>query len=242
MLEAEVSAVQITESTLVADIAASIPSSVPVFQERGVDFCCGGKKPIGTVCEEQGLSFDEIVAAIDASERVSAPGQRNWTHEPLRALVDHIVRTYHDPLRRELPRLTAIASKVLQVHGSKSIRLGRVEEIVEELSKELLSHMDTEELALFPAICALEDGDSPALAVPGPIDSMERDHDRAGRLLAELRVLTDGYDVPEWSCSTFRTLYRELEGMETSMHEHVHLENNVLFPRALRLADTRSPY
>lgn len=227
---------QITENTPVADIAASVPSSIRVFQERGVDFCCGGRKPIGVVCEEQGLSFSDIVGAIKASAAVSAPGQTDWTQEPLHALVDHIIRTYHDPLRRELPRLQAIASKVLQVHGSKSIRLGRVEEIVEELSDEMTSHMDTEELALFPAIRALEDGDSPRLAVVGPIDAMEREHDRAGRLLAELRELTDSYVVPEWSCTTFQTLYRELEEVETSMHEHVHLENNVLFPRALRLA------
>lgn len=228
----------ITENTSVADIAASIPSSVRVFQERGVDFCCGGKKPIGIVCEEQGLSFPDLAAAIEASAAVVAPGQRDWTREPLHALVDHIIRTYHDPLRRELPRLQAIASKVLEVHGSKLIHLGRVEEVVEELSEEMTSHMDTEELALFPAICTLEEGGSPRLAVGTPIDAMEREHDRAGRLLAELRDLTDSYVVPEWSCSTFRALYRELEEVETSMHEHVHLENNVLFPRALQLEAT----
>jgi regulator of cell morphogenesis and NO signaling len=235
MLDAEVSAVQITEHTPVADIAASIPSSVRVFEERGVDFCCGGKKPIGSVCEEQGLSFRDMVAAIEASAAMSAPGQRDWTQESLQALVDHIIRTYHDPLRQQLPWLQAIAAKVLEVHGSKSRHLARVEEIVEELSKELIGHMDTEELALFPAICAIEAGGSARLAVAGPIESMERDHDRAGRLLAELRELTDSYSVPEWSCSTFRTLYRELEEVEISMHEHVHLENNVLFPRALQL-------
>ncbi len=235
VLDAEVSAVQITENTPIADIAASIPSSVRVFQARGVDFCCGGKTPIGFACEEQGLSFLDMVAAIEASAAVSAPGQRDWTQEPLQALVDYIIRTYHDPLRRQLPRLQAIASKVLQVHGAKSIHLGRVEEIVEELSEDLIAHMDTEELALFPAICAIEAGRPASLAVAGPIESMEREHDGAGRLLAELRELTDSYIVPEWSCSTFRTLYRELEEVETSMHEHVHLENNVLFPRALQL-------
>jgi len=238
MLDAEVSAVQITENTPIADIAASVPSSVHVFQERGVDFCCGGKKPIGLVCEEQGLSFPDMVAAIEASAAVSAPGQRDWTQEPLQALIDHIIRTYHDPLRRQLPQLQAIASKVLQVHGSRSIHLGRIEEIVEELSEELIAHMDTEELALFPAICEIEVGGSARLTIGGPIDAMEREHDRAGRLLAEIRELTDSYIVPEWSCSTFRTLYRELEDVEKSMHEHVHLENNVLFPRALQLEAT----
>lgn len=226
---------QITEHTFVGDIAAAIPTSVRVFQERGVDFCCGGKKPIGIVCEEQGLSFPDMVAEIEASAAVPAPGQRDWTHEPLHALVDHIIRTYHDPLRRELPRLQAIASKVLEVHGTKLLNLGRIEEIVGDLSAEMISHMDTEELALFPAICALEEGRSPTLAMGTPIDAMEREHDRTGRLIAEVRDLTDSYVVPEWSCSTLRALYRELEEIETSMHEHVHLENNVLFPRALRL-------
>lgn len=177
-----------------------------------------------------------MVAAIQALDGGSVPDQTDWTHEPLHALVDHIIRTYHDPLKRETPRLQALVSKVLQAHSPTSVPLARVEQIVQKPSEELTGHMDTEELALFPAICALEDGDSPRLAVAAPIDTMEREHDRAGQLLAELRELTDSYAVPESSCNTFRTLYRELEQVEASMHEHVHLENNVLFPPALRLA------
>ncbi len=227
----------ITEQTPVADIAAALPSSVRVFEEKGVDFCCGGKKPIGVVCAEHGLSFDELAAAIDQSARTTPSDQRDWTGAPLHELIDHVIRTYHDPLRAGLPRLQAIAGKVAQVHGSRDGHLARVEEIVDELHDDLLAHIDKEEMVAFPAVRALEHGDRDAAAdVALFVEALEQEHDGAGELLAELRRLTGGYAQPEWSCNTFSTLYRELQDLETSLHVHVHLENNILFPRALRQA------
>lgn len=228
---------QITENMSVADIAAALPSSVRVFEEHGVDFCCGGKKPIGVVCEEQGLSFPELASEIAASTATAAPDDREWAQEPLSALIAHIIRAYHDPLRAELPRLQALASKVAQVHGPNAAHLIRVEEVVDELSSDMMQHMEKEELVLFPAIRAVESGDDiAAVEIAMPVGIMEQEHDRAGALLAELRRITDAYVTPAWGCNTFRTLYRELEQFEASMHQHVHLENNILFPRALRRA------
>lgn len=224
----------ITENTSIADIAAALPSSVRIFEQHGVDFCCGGKKPIGLACEEQGLAFGELVAAIEASASGPAADPHDWKHESLDALIIHVVRTYHEAHRAELPRLQAIAAKVAQVHGAKASHLARIEEIVEELSEDLIPHMDKEELVLFPAIRALERGDAGSAAdVALFVDALEEEHDRAGDLLAELRRLTDAYVAPEWGCNTVHTLYRELQHFEKAMHLHVHLENNVLFPRAL---------
>ncbi len=225
----------ITETTTVAEIATAVPGSVRVFQRHGIDFCCGGKTPLAVACREHGVPFAEIANAIEASAAQPAD-QRDWTSAPLHTLVDHIVRTYHDPLREELPRLEAMAAKVSRVHGEKASHLARVEAIVNELSAELRAHMRKEEMVLFPGIRAIEAGGSAALSISAPIAVMEHEHDHAGLLLSELRALTGGYSAPDWACGTFHALYQGLAELESTMHVHVHLENNILFPRALGLS------
>jgi regulator of cell morphogenesis and NO signaling len=109
----------VTETVTVAEIATQQPSSIRVFQRFGIDFCCGGKRPLHVVCEDQGLSFHELASALEAAECSPLAGSRDWTTQPLHALIDHIVTTYHDALRAELPRLEALAAKVVAVHGAK---------------------------------------------------------------------------------------------------------------------------
>ena len=231
----------ITETTPVGDIAAAMPSSVRVFQRLGIDFCCGGRQTLRTVCDNQGLSLAETVAAIEASAP-AAPDDRDWTRESLSALTDYIVATYHTALREELPRLQAMASKVAHVHGAKSANLAQVDETVTALSTELKAHMAKEETVLFPAICGIEAERSDRGGwIAAPISVLEHEHDHAGELLARLRQLTDGYTPPEWGCATMRALYHGLEELEAAMHVHVHLENNVLFPRALRQSAAAAP-
>ena len=232
----------ITEQTTVADIASAIPSSIRVFQRHGIDFCCGGKTPLAVVCRERGVPFGELVGAIEASAQAPQPDATDWNTAPLSRVIDHIIATYHRPLGDELTRLEAMASKVHRVHGGKAAHLARLEAIVLELGRELRSHMRKEELVLFPAICALEQGQSDAGArIEAPVAVMEHEHDHAGLLLSELRVITDGYVPPAWACATFRALYQGLAEFEAAMHVHVHLENNILFPRALALAGTLEP-
>ncbi|MGD9903018.1 MAG: iron-sulfur cluster repair di-iron protein [Vicinamibacterales bacterium] len=226
----------ITEQTTVADIASAVPSSVRVFQRHGIDFCCGGKAPLRSACRAHGVSVAEILSAIEASA-AERHDERDWTREPLDALIDHIVSTYHDALREELPRLEAMAAKVADVHGARAPVLRRLAAAVTALSAELRAHMDAEERVLFPAVRAAGRGSHrPGSPLSVPISALEDEHDRAGRLLLELRTSTDGYVPPAWACATFRALYQGLSELESSMHVHVHLENNVLFPRAMRLA------
>ena len=230
----------ITEQTTISDIAAAVPSSVRVFQRVGIDFCCGGSKPIGVACEEQRLSFADVAREIDAASARWQDDDRDWTREPLHALADHIVATYHAKLRGEMPRLEAMAAKVRRAHGMKASHLlRRLEAIVLELSADLQDHMRKEEAILFPAIKAVEAGERPRLPVglASPIAVMESEHDHAGALLLELRAITNGYTPPDWACPTTRALYSGLAELEHDMHVHVHLENNVLFPGAIRLAD-----
>ncbi len=229
----------ITERTTIAEIAAALPSSVRVFQRHGIDFCCGGKKPFGDVCRERGLRFETVAGEVQTAAAGQVPSDRDWRREALGTLISHILTTYHEPLRAERPRLEAMATKVAQVHGEKDARLIRVSTVVAELSADLLAHMWKEERVLFPAIDALAAGAGAPLRIDAPISVMEHEHDRAGALLAELRELTEGYEPPAWGCATVRALYHGLSELEAAMHIHVHLENNVLFPRALRLVDAR---
>jgi regulator of cell morphogenesis and NO signaling len=232
----------ITEQTTIAEIASSVPSSVRVFQRHGIDFCCGGKRPIGVVCQEQGLSYNEIVQVIQASNAQPASDARDWMQAPLADLVTHILQTYHEPLREELPRLEMMAQKVARVHGENAPYMIRVNAIVAELADELRSHMQKEEMVLFPAVGAIEgQGAQPSMPLSAPIAVMEDEHEHAGGLLAELRELTSGYVMPEWGCGTFQALYHGLAELEAAMHVHIHLENNILFPRTLKLAKEQVP-
>lgn len=223
----------ITEMTTVAEIASAIPSSVRVFQRHGIDFCCGGRTPLAVVCEQQGLSFSDVIRAIEGSAAGPAVEDRDWSRESLDRLIDHIVDAYHNPLRDELPRLESMATRVLHVHGAIASHLARLHAIVAELTADLLTHMRKEEMVLFPAIRATELGRQGTMPIGTPIAVMEHEHDRAGALLAELRIITGGYRAPERACETYRALYHGLSEMEAQMHVHVHLENNILFPRAL---------
>jgi regulator of cell morphogenesis and NO signaling len=229
----------ITEHTTIADVASSVPSSVRIFQKHGIDFCCGGKRPIGLVCQEHGLSFADVAGEIQASMAQPAADARDWSTESMTALVRHILTAYHDPLKDELPRLEAMAAKVASVHGHNASYLERVKAIVLELGAELRSHMQKEELVLFPAIEAMESWGGSTMPLNGPVTVMEDEHDHAGRLLAELREITGGYEMPEWGCGTFQALYRGLADLESAMHVHIHLENNLLFPRALARGSER---
>lgn len=222
----------IDQTTTVAEIASALPASVRLFQRHGIDFCCGGKTPLATVCQQKGIPFADVTRALDALPTGPAGDDRDWTREPLARLADHIVATYHDALRDELPRLEGMAVKVAKVHGARAPHLVRLASVVQELSADLHAHMQKEEGVLFPAIRALERGAARG-SIAAPIAVMEHEHDQAGALLSELHAISDGYAAPDWACGTFRALYHGLSELESTMHVHVHLENNILFPRAL---------
>jgi regulator of cell morphogenesis and NO signaling len=229
----------ISDTTTVGEIAAALPSSVRLFQRQGIDFCCGGKTPFSSACRDKGIALSEVVGAIEALAAGPRAEDRDWGHETLQALTDHIVATYHEPLREELPRLDAMAAKVAAVHGANAPHLSRLHSAVTALSADLRSHMQKEEMVLFPAIRAIEQGGGPARPLSAPIAVMEHEHDDAGALLAELDAMTNHYAPPDWACGTFRALYQGLAELESTMHIHVHLENNILFPRALESVSRR---
>lgn len=218
----------ITTTTTVGQIAAEYPLATRVFARHGIDFCCGGGRALEEIAAKRGLDASAVLAEIERELTSPNGSARNWTEAPLGELIDHILSTYHEPLYEELPRLEAMARKVYRVHADKDPeRLGAVLETYLALMHELDAHMVKEEQVLFPAI---RTGHGPEAG--GPIAVMEEEHEAAGAALRRLRELTDDYQPPANACNTWRALWHGLGALETMMHEHIHLENNILFPRA----------
>jgi len=231
---------KITTSTLVADIAAANPATIKVFQRHRIDFCCGGKLPLEDVCRRHRLETDALIAELDAA-LITAESTTDWTRAPLADLVAHIQRRFHRPLQTELPRLRSMLEKVVSRHGeTMPDTLLPLQTTFAALQSELAAHMAREDAVLFPTIVALERDGRRASEdwtwIVRPIEIMEREHASAGAALDRIAVLTNGYEPPDGVCPTFRGLYYGLAELEREMHEHVHLENNVLFPRAALLA------
>ena len=229
----------ITRHSTISDVAANLPATVRVFQQHGIDFCCGGKRPIAEACTERGLDAEAILGELRASAASGRP-ERNWTDAPLTDLVAHIQARFHAPLRAELPRLAGMLARVVERHGDRHPEvLLPLHRTFAGLQRELLDHMQKEDAVLFPAIVALEADGAGVQSmdwIDQPIEVMEAEHEDAGRALERMRGLTQGYMPPAGACPTFRGLYYGLAELEREMHLHVHLENNVLFPRASALA------
>jgi regulator of cell morphogenesis and NO signaling len=228
---------QIRPDTLVAEIATAAPATIKVFQRHQIEFCCGGHIPLFEACADLSLDTDAVLAELRAAQ-ATAEDAVDWRQRPLAELIAHIQERYHAPLREELPRLAAMMDKVVTRHGRRLPEtLLPLQATFDALQRELLDHMAKEDAVLFPAVQALEAGGPSAgwSWIGGPIHVMEAEHESAGAALARLRELTHGYAPPEDACPTFRGLYYGLSQLERDMHQHVHLENHVLFPRAEHL-------
>lgn len=216
----------------VGELVAERPGRSRVFQTYGIDFCCQGGKTLREACERKSVAADEVVAELEAEAAGPADTVANPAELPVNELCAYIVETHHAFLRRELPRLHAMAQRVAHVHGGHTPSLVEVFEVYTMMAEELTSHMMKEEQILFPAIEALCRGESSGLPLDGPIACMIHEHDDAGNALARLRELTNGFQPPAEACNTYRALFAGLEDMEQDLHRHIHLENAVVFPTA----------
>ena len=233
----------ISEMT-VGEIAAGIPVSIRVFEQWKIDYCCGGKRPVAEAIAAAGKSMAEFQSAIDKAATISSTTS-DWSTEPLGVVSAHVVTTYHQYTREELATLAPLAAKVLSVHGDRRPELAEVVTLVRELTSDMLPHMLKEEQILFPYVTQLEDatlkgGPAPTpffSTVKNPVRMMMLEHDRVGDLLAKLRAVTNDYTPPQSACFSYRELYRRLEEFELRTHEHIHIENNVYFPRAVGLEE-----
>lgn len=225
-------------NTAVGQWVAERPNTSRVFEALRIDYCCGGAKPLAKACAERQLDAEQVLVQLEAAaaEAETASSVR-WTDATLTALCDHIEQTHHAYLKSELPRLHAMITKVVTVHGANHPEMSEVQQAFADLQAELVPHMFKEEHVLFPAIRHLEQSDV-ALAFPfgsisNPIRMMEHEHDNAGDALRRIREATSDYAVPADVCNTYRAMLDGLRRLELDMHQHVHKENNILFPRAV---------
>jgi regulator of cell morphogenesis and NO signaling len=231
----------ITPDQTVRDIALSNPALIRVFERFGIDYCCGGRKPLEQSCNELQLSLEQVLEKLaEVQNQESSAPSDNWQEAPLASLISYIVRTHHTRVRQELPRLLTLAAKVSSKHEANRPELLKVLDICQQLDEEMLAHLGKEEEILFPYISRLESPISEQTqacfpSVTYPVAVMIREHESAGALTAELRSITSDYQAPPEACPTYRALYLALQEFEEDLHRHVHLENNILFPRAIKI-------
>ena len=227
----------------VREIALEQPTSIRVFEHFGIDYCCGGRKPLADACAASNLEIDAVLAALEAAAQGPVVTSEDWTQAPLGTLIEHIVATHHVYVKNELPRLNALAERVVRRHGDTQAELPEIQTKLAQLDEELTHHLAKEEVMLFPYVAKLEraakDGGAKPHAcfgtVENPITMMTNEHDAAGALLAEIRNLSHDFTTPPGACPTYHAFFDGLREFEQDLNEHIHLENNILFPRAIQL-------
>ena len=227
----------------VREIAQTQPTSIRVFEKFGIEYCCGGRKPLAEACAVKDIDVETVIAALEAAARDENAGAKDWTKESLANLTKHIVATHHAYCKGELPRLSGLAAKVANVHGGTNPELGMIQTKLAELADELTDHLAEEEVVVFPMIVKLEGTKTNAgrevaesqISIGNPVSLLIEEHDNAGVLLAEIRSLSRNFTAPEYACTTYHAFFDGLRDFEHDLHRHVHLENNILFPRAIEL-------
>jgi regulator of cell morphogenesis and NO signaling len=228
----------ITGEALVGQLVVERSSRARVLEKFGIDYCCGGKRTLLQACRDLRLDYGAVVQELENEQVASTDAQRNWASASLTDLCGNIEQTHHRYLKQELPRLEFLTTKVATRHGAQRPALVEVQRVFAELKAEMDLHMMKEERVLFPLCRQLDTAETlPAMhcgSVGNPIEVMIREHEHAGDALAQIRALTDGYTLPRDACNTYRALFDSLQHLERDLHEHVHKENNILFPKAIR--------
>ena len=235
----------ITTDTTVRDVAMQLPQSTRVFEELKIDYCCGGNQPLAQACASAGVEVENVMGRLAELTQRTSPhdGALDFQNASLPELITHILDTHHVFTKKEMDRLQLLAGKVLAAHGGNHPELVHLDKLITRLCADLKPHMFKEEQILFPYIVAMTEAADEQRTVPfapfgtvnNPIRMMMMEHDTAGQILREMRTLTSDYKVPADGCISYQTLYQALENFEKDLHQHIHLENNILFPKALDL-------
>jgi regulator of cell morphogenesis and NO signaling len=225
------------------DIVASDYRAAAVFEEFGLDFCCGGRQTLNEACQKPAIDAGALLRALDELPGKEGEGSDAVAEYPLDRLIDHIVIHHHTYVRSAIPVLTGQISKIVAAHGNRSPELLVLAREFAAVADGMSRHMVKEEQILFPYIRSLVEAEtagrrrisSPFGTVHNPIRMMETEHEEAGDEMRSIRELTHDYRLPEFACSTYKACFENLQQFEHDLHRHVHLENNVLFPRAIAL-------
>jgi regulator of cell morphogenesis and NO signaling len=230
------------EQTL-GEIAAKDLRKAQIFKKYGLDFCCGGKKTVKQACAAKGLDVTKVEYELQQADKNFSTRPLPYNDWSLDFLADYIVNTHHSYIKQSLPDMTTYATKVARVHGSRHPELLAIYQLVEEINTELSAHLVKEERVLFPYIKELVTSEKRAQTmqathfgtVQNPISIMELEHETVGKALEEIRTLSNNFALPQDACASYSLLYRMLDEFEDDLHTHIHLENNILFPKALAL-------
>ena len=236
----------IIDKTPVADIVVHYPQTRQLLEDHNIDYCCGGKHSLKETCDKAQVSWQDMRKKLNdvIEESAAAPPPKDWITTPLSKLIRHILDAHHVYLRENLPRLLGLAEKAYQAHHQQHGEMLRVLEYsLNTLKTEIEVHLLKEEQVLFPLIQEMEAfeqgrGSQPTVqcgTIENPIRQMSTEHDSAGEILEQMRHITGGYELPDDACETFKALYDGLRELEKDLHDHIHLENNILFPKAIEL-------
>lgn len=233
---------KIDQEIKVAEIVSENIKTAHIFKKYGIDFCCGGGISIAKACEKKNVNINDLMIELESIDNKTVPSQ-NYNNWKLDFLIDYIVNTHHSYVIDSFEILDSYTAKVSKVHGEHHPSVLEIERIYKEVKNELLIHMQKEEKILFPyikqlVVCSKEK--TPLLkphfgTVRNPIQMMQQEHENVGDFLKEIAALTMNYTAPDGACNTFKALYAKLDEFEQDLHLHIHLENNILFPKAIIL-------
>jgi regulator of cell morphogenesis and NO signaling len=239
----------VTTEKTVRELALENPAATRVFEKLGIDYCCGGNKSLDEACRAANLNMDQVLDSLEMAEQSARAVQEehNWQTEALADLIAHIKSTHHKYTCEEIARLGPLFDKVSSVHGKNHPELLQICGTFQGLAQELTTHLMKEEMVLFPYIVRMEESviengpivPGPFGTVRNPVSMMEHEHDSAGNALRVMREASKDYAAPADACVSYQTLYKALAAFETDLHQHIHLENNILFPRAVAMEKAR---
>jgi regulator of cell morphogenesis and NO signaling len=231
------------EGQTIGELVAKDYRKAEVFKKYGLDFCCGGKKSVARACAEKGIDPALVEQDLNDLSQTSAARTQNFAAWEVSFLADYIENTHHAYVREAIPALTEYTTKIARVHGDRHPELKEIARHFAAIASELNAHMPKEERVLFPYIRRLNEADKsgttlerpPFGSIQHPINMMEMEHEAAGSSLEAIRELSNSYTVPADGCTTYRLAFAKLQEFESDLHQHIHLENNILFPKAVQL-------
>lgn len=229
----------ISEEKTVAEVVTENIKTADVFKKHGIDFCCGGGISIEKACSKNGVDYSDLESDLNAVVATTSTAY-NYDSWDLGFLIDHITNIHHTYVEQQIPIILQYAQKVSDVHGHHYQEVVKINELFKEVAAELTAHMKKEELILFPYVKQLANAakEGKSIAAPhfgtvnNPIAMMEQEHEMAGDLFKEIAKLSNNYTPPEEACNTFKALYASLDAFEQDLHQHIHLENNIVFPKS----------
>jgi regulator of cell morphogenesis and NO signaling len=227
-----------SKENIIGEVVAKDFRTASVFKSHRIDFCCKGNRSIDEVCEKNNLNVDTLIEELNQSAQLSNEGNNDFQSWDMDLLADYIEKKHHRYVEKKIPELKAFLNKISQVHGERHPELIEIEALFTASAHELLAHMQKEEMILFPYVRKMATGENhnlPAFGtVQNPINMMMHEHDNEGERFRKIAGLSDNYTPPQDACTTYRVAFAMLNEFEEDLHKHIHLENNILFPKAIK--------